>query len=113
MSRTAIRCPWSWGRAGAATRPKPTTVNAAMSRMSGALLFEAGRDPRRSSLVAFAHFVDQCDGVLQQTDLRLEAVDQALLRRLARRLRAHGRPALADRLIDDGEVLLQRRRRSR
>ena len=68
---------------------------------------------RRSGVVAFAHFVDERDGVLQQRDLGLEAVEQALLRRLARRLRLQRRPALADRLIDDRQVLLQRGRRVR
>jgi hypothetical protein len=81
--------------------------------MSGALLFEAGRDTRRARFVAFAHFVDERHGVLQQPDLGLESVDQTLLRGLAGRLRAHGRAALADGLIDDGEIFLQRRGGSR
>src|SRR4030095_112722 len=46
-------------------------------------------------------------------DFRLEVLDEAFLRRFARRLRAQRRAALADRLIDHGEVLLQRRGRAR
>src|SRR5260370_24250500 len=91
----------------------PAITNGAVRRMSRSLLFEARRDARGSGLVAFSHFVDERQGVLQQPDLGLEPLDQALLRRLAGRLRSHGGAAFADRLIDDGEVLLQRRRGAR
>src|SRR5438045_2108312 len=106
MSRRTIRCPASWARAGEAARARPAiTRDDAVSRMLSALLFEARRDARRAGLVAFTHFIDQRHGVLQQADLGLEPLDQALLRRLAGRLRSHRRAALADRLVDDGEVL--------
>src|SRR5204863_4450205 len=72
-----------------------------------------GDDLRRSGVVAFSHLVDERDGVLQQRDLRLEAFEQALLRRLAVRLHLQRRAAFVDRLIDDGQVLLQRRGRLR
>jgi hypothetical protein len=61
-------------------------------------------------LVALPHFVDQRHGVLQQRDLGLEALEQALLRRLAGGLRSERRAALADGLIDDREVLFEGRR---
>ena len=68
-------------------RARPAITNGSVSRMSVALLFESGDDARRPRLVAFAHFVDERHRVLQQPDLRLEILDQALLRRLVGRLR--------------------------
>src|SRR5438552_11678494 len=108
-SRTTIRGSGSCAPAGTAAM-RPAITNGTVSRMSRTLLLEPGDDPRRSGLVAFSHFVDERHRVLQQRDLRLEVLDQALLRRLVRRLRSHGGAALADRLIDHGEVLAQRRR---
>src|SRR5690349_11866227 len=91
----------------------PAVTNATVSRMSIALLLESRDDLRRARFVPLPHFVDEGHRVLQQPDLRLEVLDEALLRRFARRLRAHRRAALADRLIDHRKVLLQRRRRAR
>src|SRR3954465_15512011 len=104
-----MRPPSSWASAGAAPNASPASITVVESRMSGALLLQTRDDSRRPGVVAFSHFVDQRDGVLQQSDLGLEALDQALLRRLAGRLRSHGGAAFADRLVDDREILLQRR----
>src|SRR5438093_10605309 len=108
-SRTTIVGSRPCAPAGAATR-NPAITNGTVSRISRTLLLEPGHDSRRSGLVAFSHFVDERHGVLQQPDLRLEVLHQALLRRLVRRLRSYGRAALADRLIDHREVLSERRR---
>src|SRR5471030_3333562 len=88
--------------AGTAAAARPATTNETVNRMSVALWFEVRDDARRPGLVAFAHFVDERHRVLQQRDLRLEVLDETLLRRLAGRLRAHRRAALADGLIDHG-----------
>src|ERR1043165_3564421 len=107
MTRRGSGSSASGARTGAAVvtiTPRRRNVG----RMSAALLLEPGDDARRSGLVALAHFVDERHRVLQQRQFGLEAVHQALARRLAGRLRAHRRAALADRLIDDREVLLQR-----
>src|SRR5258705_13730418 len=103
----------SCAAAGGVPSAMPTARKESVRRMSIALWFEAGDDACRPRLVAFAHFVDQRHGVLQQPDLRLEVLDEAFLRRLAGRLRLQRRAALADRLIDHGEVFLQRGRRAR
>src|SRR6266511_2524376 len=109
----AMRGSRSCAAAGAPLSASPTTTSESVSRMSVAFVFEARDDPGRSSVIAFAHFVDERHRVLQQADLCLEVLDEARLRRLARRLRAQRGTALADRLIDDREILLQRRRRGR
>src|SRR5437762_2191767 len=108
-SRTTTFGSGSCAPAGAVTR-SPAITNGTLSRMSRTLLLEPGHDTRRPGLVAFSHFVDERHGVLQQPDLRLEVLHEALLRRLVRRLRSHGCAALADRLIDHREVLAERRR---
>src|SRR5438552_17441151 len=108
-SRTTILGSGSCAPPGAATR-NPAITNGTVSRISRTLLLEPGHDSRRSGLVAFSHFVDERHGVLQQPDFRLEVLHQALLRRLVRRLRSHGRAALADRLTDHRAVLAERRR---
>src|SRR5947208_1625814 len=102
---------WSCAPAEAAVSASPRTRNGCVHRMSVALLFESGDDSRRPRFVAFAHFVDQRDSVLEQPDLRLEVLDKAFLRRRAVRLCVESRAAFANRLIDHGEVLLQRRSR--
>src|SRR5579872_6731695 len=99
--------------AGSAAIASPATTNVSESRMSVALCLETGDNACRPGIVAFAHFVDERHRVLQQRHLRLEVFHEALLRRVARRLRADRGATLADRLIDDVEVLLQRRRRAR
>src|SRR3954452_21542329 len=104
-----MRPPSSWASAGAAPNASPASITVVESRMSGALLLQTRDDSRRPGVVAFSHFVDQRDGILQQPDFGLEALDQALLRRLAGRLRSHRGAAFADRLVDDCEILLQRR----
>src|SRR2546426_10444108 len=75
------------------------------------LWLQARDDACRARLIAFAHFVDERNRVLQQSHLRLEAVDETLLRRLAGWLDAQRGAAFADRLIDDRQVFLQRGRR--
>src|SRR5262245_1894578 len=111
-SRTTIFGSGSCAPTGAATRSPPIT-NGTVSRMSRTLLLEPRHDSCRAGLVAFPHLVDERHRILQQRDLGLEVLDQALLRRLVRCLRSHRRPALADRLIDHREVLAERRRRRR
>src|SRR5260370_28122884 len=99
--------------AGGVPSAIPTARKESVRRMSVALLFEAGDDACRPRLVAFAHFVDERHGVLQQPELRLEVLDEARLRRFAGRLRPQRRAALDNRLVDHREVPLQRRRRAR
>src|SRR3954464_2498276 len=103
----------SCASAGTAPAAKAASSMTGVRRMSVTLLLEPGHDSRRARLVALAHFVDQRHRVLQQRDFRLEVLHQALLRRLARRLRANRGAALVDRLVDHREVLLQRRRGAR
>src|SRR5437867_13227757 len=95
---------------GTAPSATPTARKENVRRMSVALWFESGDDPCRPRIVAFAHFVDEGHGVLEQPDFRFEVLDEAFLRRLAGRLRPQRCAALADRLVDHGQVLLQRRR---
>src|SRR5437879_4839139 len=109
----AMRGSRSCAAALAPLNASPTTTSDSVNRMSVAFVFEARDDPGRSSVIALAHFVDERHRVLQQADLRLEVLDEARLRRLARGLRPQRGAALADRLVDDREVLLQRGRRPR
>src|SRR5436190_10243200 len=95
--------------AGVAAVASAATTNARASRMSLSFAFEARDDAGRARVVALAHFVDERDGVFEQRELRLEALEQTLLRGRTGGLHAQRGPAFADRLIDDRQVLLHRR----
>src|SRR2546422_9032118 len=97
----------------AVMRPPASARGISRIRMSFAFLLQAGDDSRRPGIVAFAHFVDERHGVLQQRDFGLEALEQTLLRRFAVGLRSERVTALVDRLIDHRKTFFQRRGRLR
>jgi len=68
---------------------EPGTKNVCIS-----LLRERLHAAPRFGLIAFAHFVDELDGLLQERDLRAQRVEQPVLRIRARRLRTEGITAL-------------------
>src|ERR1700682_5770609 len=98
--------------AEAALAASAATTSENLSRMSVAS-FQSRDDLCRSSVVAFAHLVDESNGVLQQVDLCPEACQQAFSGRVAVRLCVKSGATLVDRLVDHAQVLPQRCRRHR
>jgi hypothetical protein len=80
--REARQCRAAASR-GEAKRRDPPTAHAVRKRV--VIVFRSQRHARRLFLVAFSHLVDERDHFLQQRQLALQQLEQALLRHLARR----------------------------
>src|SRR5262249_59101446 len=80
-----------------------------LARAAGASSFI--HHPCGCGIVALPHLIDQRDRVLQERQLLLERFEQRLARGDAGRLRPDGGLVLRNRLVENPEVLVDRRRR--